>query len=69
LEIPIKKAGVFHKCDVIEETAKYQSKILCHKCIEIKLFVFSIFFDMFRGIKSLGGKGNIYRNFKDLKTS
>lgn len=35
-EIPVKKVGVFHKCDIIDKTEKYPSKILGHRCIEIK---------------------------------
>jgi hypothetical protein len=50
----VKKAGVFHKCDIMDETAKYRSKILDHKSIEIKLSVFSILFDIFMAIKSPG---------------
>lgn len=53
-EMPVKRVGVFHKCDIIDKTEKYSSKILGHRYIEIKLSVFIILFDIFRGIKSPG---------------
>jgi hypothetical protein len=52
--MPVKKVGVFHKCDIMDETGKYQSKLLGHGCIEIKLSVFSKLFGILRGIKGPG---------------